>query len=280
MKKFMIGGHLPADKIYKEMFEYAQTLEFAGIQFFSFSNRQWGINKLVTDEKLAFFNQQTKKHNDLFLVTHSCYLINLASDNEELRTKSCEALLSEAKRCKQLQVPATIVHPGSNKNEHEGINNIIIGLQWILNQCNDTIICLENSAGQGNTIPKNIEQMAVIEKALGNLKKNVYWCIDTCHAHASGYNFSDNHEQEKFWNDFDKKIGLERIAYIHCNDSMKHCGSKLDRHEFLGDGTIGRDGFSSLFNNSKLKNINKILETPFEIPTDYKKDLLFIQKLH
>ena len=131
-QKKIIGAHLPADKTYEEMFDYANELNLLGIQFFSFSNRQWGIDKLVTDEKVNFFYKQRKENDDLFFVTHACYLINLASDDDELRKKSCEALLSEVKRCKQLKVAATIVHPGSNKNSEKGMHNISESLKWIL----------------------------------------------------------------------------------------------------------------------------------------------------
>lgn len=273
-----IGAHLSIAKSIADIFNQAEELDIKYIQCFTASNIRFSFKAEFEPRDLKNFLKEVDRYH---VYSHASYLMNLASDSEDLRKKSELLLLAELKRCKILSIGHTTIHPGSLKNREDGLRRISESIIKVINKFNDDSvkILIESSAGVGNTLPVSIEEMHTLWILLKDVYKNVGFTIDTCHVHASGIDLSNEEMQKKFFDEFDEKIGIQNINLIHLNDSRKPSGSCLDRHENIGQGTIGQDGFSYLLKNFKLKDIPKILETPYNDFSDYKNDLNFLKKL-
>ncbi len=195
------------------------------------------------------------------IIIHAPYIINLCSSKSDVRELAIEFLTKELIRVEQMGFDKLVLHPGSRLEQDldVGINQIISGLKIALKQANNNVkILLETMAGKGSEIGRNINEIKAIIDGVNSEKIAV--CLDTCHLNDSGVNLS---EFDKFLEEFDKKIGLNKILCIHINDSKNIIGSNKDRHENIGYGTIGFDVLLSIIYHEKLENIPKILETPW-----------------
>ena len=226
------------------------------------------INKDYLDKAIAL----AKSNNIEFknIVCHAPYIINLANRKEpEKWDFSINFLIQELNRCLELGVDKIVVHPGSSVGitQEEGINNIIDALNIILSKTKDVNILIETMAGKGNECGRNIDQVANIVNTINSDRLCV--CVDTCHINDAGY---DVNSFDKYLDEFDQKIGIDKIKCIHLNDSKNELGSHKDRHENIGFGTIGFDALYNVLINKRLENIPKILETPYiEIDAKTKK---------
>ena len=216
------------------------------------------------------------------IICHAPYIINLANKSvPEKWDFSINFLIQELNRCKTLGVNKIVVHPGSSVGitQEEGIENIVDALKIILSKTTDIDILIETMAGKGNECGRNIDQIAQIINSVNNDRLCV--CVDTCHINDAGYSVSKFNE---YLDDFDKKVGLNKIKCIHLNDSKNELGSHKDRHENIGFGTIGFDALHSVLLNDKLVNIPKILETPYIDVTDeikkppYKEEIKMLKE--
>jgi deoxyribonuclease-4 len=279
LMKNMFGAHLPTSDGLEELYSYAERLDINHVQIFTASNRQLSLEYVINDKKLQVYFELKKQYPHISFYSHAGYLINLASDDNELRERSMLALQAELKRCEQLEILSTVIHPGSNKNKEKGLGNICKSLKEIHeNNTSNVIILLEPSAGQGSTMPCNLKELEFIYKEM-KLYNNIGLCIDTCHAHASGYDMSNKNTMYSYFESIDEIWSINRIKLIHINDSMKPCSANIDRHANIGKGDIGEEGFKEILNYELLKNIPKILETPYEKVMDYEKDLDIMRKL-
>jgi deoxyribonuclease IV len=275
-----LGVHLPISGGIYKVFEYAKMLNINVFQCFTASNRQLSIDKKIDDDRLERFLSEKRKFGKAKIFSHAGYLLNLASEKSDTRKNSVKSLLSEIYRCDQLEIGYVVIHPGSSKDRAEGVSRIVDSLKYIKDKSDSTIkILLEIGPGAGNILPGSLDELYNLYSKLFNVDKNIEIVIDTCHAHAYGYDFSEEHSQSEYWKSINKNIGLEVIGLIHLNDSKAACGKRLDRHENIGRGAIGLDGFKYIMNNSKLKNISKILETPYNELIDYKDELSVLSAL-
>jgi deoxyribonuclease-4 len=281
MNKNYLGVHISISDSISSIFKKADDLGVSYIQCFTGNRIQFSEKRNFNVDLLEKYNEERKKYSDKVVFSHSAYVINLASEDEELRKKSENALLAEFYRCHELNIFSTTLHPGTNINRKLGIKKIIESITSVMNKFEFEVkILIENSAGQGNSLPATVEEIYEIYNGFSDdIKKKVGLTIDTCHAHASGYDFSNELAQRKFWNFLKKEIGLDVIKLIHLNDSKRECSSKIDRHENIGLGTISEEGFEFLLKEKDLIKIPKILETPHEIIDDYKKDLKVLYNL-
>ena len=193
------------------------------------------------------------------LVVHAPYIINLA--NPKNYDFNVSFLKEEIKRCEMLGIKRLVLHPGSHVGLgiEEGINNIVKSLNDVLNNNTSVYICLETMAGKGSEVGSRFEELkAIIDKV--NLKEKVKVCIDTCHMNDAGYDIS---KFDQVLEEFDNIIGIENILVAHINDSKNLINTHKDRHENIGYGTIGFDNLLNVIYNEKLKNVPKILETPY-----------------
>lgn len=236
------------------------------IQMFNKSNNQWRAKKLETKEIDQFF-AAIEEAGISVACSHSSYLINLASADPTLNEKSYLSFKEEMERCNLLKIPNLVIHPGSHLGlgEEQGMDRIAANLNRVLAELpdNTVTICLETTAGQGSNLGYTFEQIAyMIDKVERKALMGV--CMDTCHIFAAGYPITDPKDYKKTMKSFEDVIGLERLKVIHVNDSKKGLGSRVDRHEHIGKGEIGLEGFRNLVNDKKLAKIPKIIETPKE----------------
>lgn len=196
------------------------------------------------------------------LVIHAPYIINLANNlDKDKYLFSINFLCEELNRANMLGVKRVVLHPGSftSLSLDDGINNIINALNLVIKPNLDVSICLETMAGKGTEVGFKLEQ---IKRIIDGVKYNdkLMVCLDTCHLNDSGYDISNFN---KFLDEFDKIIGIEKIGCVHVNDSKNVLGSRKDRHENIGFGTIGFDSLINVIYNERLENVPKILETPY-----------------
>jgi deoxyribonuclease-4 len=177
-------------------------------------------------------------------------------------------------RCNVLKIPTLVLHPGSHvgTGEEEGIKRIGKAINKLFSKLknNDCTLLLETTAGQGSHLGYKFEQLAEMIDLVED-KEHIGVCMDTCHIFSAGYPLSDPKDYKKTMKFFDDTIGLDRLKIIHMNDSLKPFGEKKDRHEHIGKGFIGLEGFRNIVNDKRLKNIPMILETPKE--DDLKEDI-------
>ncbi len=234
------------------------------IQMFNKSSNQWRAKPLSDDEVTKFF-EMIKSTGVTVSVSHTSYLINIASPDPALGKKSFEALKVEMERCNTLKIPNLVFHPGSHvgSGEAAGIAKIGENVNRLFDELKENTVTLlfETTAGQGSNLGYSFEQLAQMIDLVDN-KAQVGVCLDTCHVFAAGYPLSEPAEYKKTMKAFDTTIGLDRLKIIHMNDSKKEFGSKRDRHEHIGQGMIGIEAFRNIVNDRKLKNVPKILETP------------------
>lgn len=264
----LIGAHLSIQKGFDQTFLDAEKLGCTTIQIFTKSNRQWGA-KPLTEEQIQLFKEARDKSPVKTVIVHASYLINLASPDKRVFHASLKGLKDELFRCNLLSIPYLVLHPGSSvtHSKEEGMAQLINALNQILEENKgNTMILLENMAGQGNSLASTFEELATIRNGIINHQNRIGFCFDTCHAFAAGYTFSTKEEYQTLFKDFDKIAGIKNIKALHINDSKKECGCRIDRHEDIGKGTIGIKAFEYIMNDEKFKFVPKILETP-------KKDL-------
>ncbi len=234
------------------------------IQVFNKSNNQWRAKPLTPEDIDAFFAAQ-KETGVTVSASHTSYLINLASPNPELEQKSFAALKVEVERCNMLRIPFLVMHPGSHlgAGEEAGLQQIADNINRLFDSFvdNEVTLLLEVTAGQGSNLGYKFEQLAWLIEHIED-SAHVGVCFDTCHVFAAGYPLVKSSEYRATMKSFDEIIGIERIRILHLNDSRRELGSKIDRHEHIGKGHIGLDGFSNVVNDKRLADIPKIIETP------------------
>lgn len=215
------------------------------------------ISSILTEEAVSTmrdFNIEMSK-----VIVHAPYIVNLANPNNF--DFSVSFLKQEISRCEELGIKYLVLHPGSHVGNgiENGLNTICEALNTILNDNTNLSICLETMAGKGSELGTSFEELKYIIDHVKYSSKLMV-CLDTCHLNDAGYDVSNF---DNVLDEFDKVIGINKIACIHINDSKNERGSHKDRHENLGFGTIGFDNLLSVIYNSRLDDIPKILETPW-----------------
>lgn len=278
--KTLLGAHMSIAKGFDQAIRDGESIGCTTIQIFTHSNRQWHM-KPIQQETIDTFKNTQKASTIKSIVVHASYLINIGSHNNEIREKSIKTLIEELRRCELLGIQYLVLHPGSagSSSAEECIERIARGLdQAIKANPGNSMILLENSAGQGTSIGASFEQLALI-KNLAHYKKRIGFCFDTCHAFAAGYDITNKEAYAKTWKQFNTILGLEHLKVIHLNDSKKTLGSRVDRHENIGKGIINLEAFSLLINDSRFVNVPKILETPNDTLEGYKENLDILRDL-
>jgi len=245
-------------------FLHGQAVGCNTIQIFVKSTSQWKAKPLGAEE-VEKYHQLQKETGIGPVVAHDSYLINVASQDKALYQKSREALKIEVERCQMLKIPFLVMHPGSHvgAGEKVGLATIAQALNEIFSEVEDkgTKIALEATAGQGSNLGYKFEHLAEIISQVKQ-ESRLAVCLDTCHIFAAGYDIRTADGYKNTMAEFDRVVGLNRLAAIHFNDSKKGLGSRVDRHEHIGKGEIGKEPFGFFLNDSRLMEVPKILETP------------------
>jgi deoxyribonuclease-4 len=274
----LLGAHMSiAGGVYNALLS-GKELRCTTIQIFTKNANQWKAKDLSSEE-IEKFKQLLKETQISPVIAHDSYLINIASKDKELLQKSRESLLFELTRTELLGLPYLVMHPGSNPDEKDGIKRIADSLSWVHSKSPkyQAKICLETTAGQGNTLGFRFEQIAEITDLVDD-KERLGVCYDTAHTFVAGYDIRTKKAYDETFKRFNRIIGLKHLKVIHLNDSKKDLGTRVDRHEHIGKGFIGLEAFRMLLNDPRFEKIPKIIETPREGEMD-KKNLRVLRGL-
>lgn len=274
MNELIIGSHVSFNNKDQLLGTVKEAVSYGSNTFMFYTGapqntRRGEINDFVTLEAYKLMKENNIELDKV--IVHAPYIVNLANpDNMEF---SIDFLTNEVERCNLLGMKYLVLHPGSSVNvsREEGISNIIKGLNAILTNNNNICICLETMAGKGNELGRNFLELKEIIDGV-NFKDSIGVCMDTCHLFDSGIDITDF---DKVLDDFDKQIGLNYLKCIHINDSKNIFSSHKDRHENIGYGNIGFDILIKIIYNERIKNIPKILETPYVGKTDDDKERIY-----
>ena len=278
-----LGAHLPTSKGFSHALKSAQELGCDCLQIFSKSPQQWNA-KPLDGEKAALFRDQWRASLLSPLVAHDSFLINLASPDEVLREKSILAMIDEIERADLLGCDFLVPHCGAHvqkscaDGEELGLQRLISSLHRVLDSTPNARvkIALENTAAQGTCLGGPFEHLHRVLDSLNSDRLRV--CFDTCHAHAAGHDLSTPEKVRLVVEDFNRVVGLDKLAVIHLNDSKGEAGKHLDRHEHIGLGTIGRDAMRAIVTHPLLRDKPFILETP-EVETMIATNLQTVREL-
>jgi deoxyribonuclease-4 len=262
--KPLLGAHVSiAGGIEKSLLR-GYDLGCSTIQIFTKNSRGWREKQLEKSE-IDNFHKTKKKTGIDPVISHCSYLINLASPENETFRKSINAMLCEMERCELLGISYLVIHPGSHRDSGElpGIEKIADSINLIHQKTAGFMvkILLETTAGQGTSLGYKLEHITKIIERTAE-KSRIGFCLDTCHAFAAGYELRTKYSYGKLFKDIEETTGMERLMAIHLNDSKNDCGTRVDRHEHIGQGLIGEQPFRWIMNDERLKNIPKIIETP------------------
>ncbi|MHC4607967.1 MAG: deoxyribonuclease IV [Planctomycetota bacterium] len=236
------------------------------IQVFTKNERQWKA-KPLTDEDARLFREARKEHRIREVLAHDTYLINLASPKDDLWKKSLDAFVHEVERCEMLGIPYLVTHPGApgDSGEEAGIRRMIKGLNETHKRTRGFAakVLLETTAGQGTVLGWKFEQLKAMRDGLKEPER-MGFCFDTCHTFAAGYDHRTKAKYNAVMEEFDRLLGVKSILAFHLNDSKRELGSRVDRHDHIGQGQIGLGTFRWLLNDRRFAKITKVLETPKE----------------
>ncbi|MFH2122902.1 MAG: deoxyribonuclease IV [Pseudomonadota bacterium] len=249
------GLHLAFDRLHQVGGE--------ALQIFTRNQRQWHPQPLTEDE-ITLFQASWKESGCLPVASHASYLINLASGKQELTEKSIKAFSAEIHRCGQLAIPFVVIHPGSHGGDgvEAGLARFTTALDLVLEATGGEVtVLLETTAGQGTSLGSRFEELAFILDHC-RYPQRLGVCVDTCHIFAAGYDIRDLSVYNRTMEEFDRLVGIERIRFFHLNDSKQKLASRVDRHEHIGQGAIGLEGFRSLLNDPRFSDHPMTLETP------------------
>jgi deoxyribonuclease IV len=234
------------------------------LQIFSKSSNQWRARTLPAGE-IAAFRDKLERAGIRPAVAHASYLINLASSEPVLRERSIAAFGEELDRADALGLAGVVIHPGcyTTGTEEHGLALVADAVRGLLKarRRRKTLVILEHTAGQGTSLGWRFEQLAaMIDRLDGHARVAV--CLDTCHLWAAGYDLASEKGYRATFDAFDRSVGLDRLRVFHVNDSKKPLGSRRDRHDHIGKGTIGLEAFRRLVNDRRFSDVPMLLETP------------------
>ena len=260
----LLGAHFSiAGGLHKAVFS-ASEYGCTALQIFTKNASTWKERRLSAHD-IKQFDAARKQTGIRSICSHAAYLINLASPDRHKHDKSIKALEHELVRSSQLSIPYVIMHPGSHMGagEDKGLRRIAHGINRALGYVPDATckLVLETTAGQGSNLGYTFEHLAAISD-MAKAGDRIGFCLDTCHVFAAGYDLRTKTAYQETIQAFDRVVGLDRLCVLHLNDAKKGLGSRIDRHEHIGKGTIGIDAFSFILNDPQFKGLPKILETP------------------
>jgi len=257
----MLGAHVSSAGGVAAAPQRGGQLRANAIQLFTKTPNQWRERVLDADE-VARFRSAVMRHKLEAVVAHDSYLINLASPDPVLRARSIESFRKELERSRTLGLRAVVSHPGNYMDEREpGLERNARGYAECLAAVpGDLEVWIEGTAGSGTALGARFEELRDLRNALPDaIRTRVGFCLDTAHLHAVGYDLS---RVESVWEEFDRVIGFRLLKCLHLNDSRAAAASRVDRHEWIGEGKIGPEPFRCIMRDPNLSEVVKIIETP------------------
>ena len=276
----LIGSHVSFDKDNQIYGSFMEAMSYGETTFMFYTGAPQNTRRSkINKDKVLMVKKEMEEKGLPFdkIIVHAPYIINLANNKDSDKYKFAISFLKqEIKRCEELEVKYLVLHPGSHVGcgIDEGIKNIANALNEVLVDSSVTIL-LETMAGKGTEVGSSFEEIASIISLLTD-KTHIGVCMDTCHMNDAGYDLEDF---DKLLDDFDKIVGIKYLHCIHINDSKNEKGAHKDRHENIGFGYIGFDRLIKIIYNDRLKDIPKILETPYidRLYPPYKEEIEMIR---
>jgi len=232
------------------------------IQVFTKSPNQWRDPALPPDAREALAKSMSN-HDIWGIFAHDSYLINMASPDPTLNAKSRTALEHELHRCETLGIPYLVSHPGNYIDDRkQGLIRNAQGYTLSLQNVPGSVkILIETTAGTATSLGSTFEELSTLRSMIApEFRHRIGWCVDTCHLFSAGYDLRNRYDE--VWEQFDRMLGIEHLHCIHLNDSKTAMGSRRDRHELIGKGSLGSEPFKRIMRDSRLDHVARILETP------------------
>lgn len=277
MEKLIIGAHVSFKKDSGLLGCVNEALSYGASTFMFYTGAPQNTKRLpISGSRVeeAYSLMKQSGINPENVIVHAPYIINLANKVKKDNFKfAINFLKEEIARCEEMGMKKLVLHPGSHVSltKEEGLKNIVEGLNEVIDKNQNVIICLETMAGKGTELGISTEDIKyIIDNVKYSDKLNV--CLDTCHLNDAGYDISNF---DKYLDEFDSLIGIDKIGCVHINDSKNEKGAHKDRHENIGIGTIGFDNLLKIIYNERLKDIPKILETPYVSADDDSKQKVY-----
>jgi deoxyribonuclease-4 len=258
----LLGAHTSIAGGTPEAPPRARAIGATAMQIFTKMPNRWAERVCEREECVAFAAALADTQVRA-TIAHDSYLINLASPEPELRRRSIESFVAELPRCDALGLDYLVSHPGNYIDDRlSGIQRNADGITEALQRGSSrTLLWMETTAGSGTAIGATFEDLALLIDAVpAEFRMRIRVCVDTCHIYAAGYDIVTDYRG--VWYRFDAVLGMDRLGVMHLNDSKTPFGSRRDRHELIGEGSIGESGFRSIMNDPRLARIPKVIETP------------------
>jgi deoxyribonuclease IV len=262
----LLGAHMSIAGGYYKAVDAAASFGMDCVQIFTKNNNQWAA-KPLSAEDVDLFREAIARTGIRKPCAHDSYLINLASSDDVLWTKSFEAFVIELQRADALGLDGVVMHPGAcvGCSEEEGIRKVVAAFDraFEITEKLNIEVWVETTAGQGSSLGHRFEHLREIINGVQSSER-LGVCIDTCHLFAAGYALGSPDEYEATMRQFDEIIGLNRVRAFHLNDSKKEFASRVDRHAHIGKGHLGRQAFRNVVNDPRFVDLPMYLETPKE----------------
>jgi deoxyribonuclease-4 len=260
-----IGAHVSTSGGVEHAPQNAQSIGAKAFAMFTRNQRRW-VSKPLTDKNIIQFKEHCRKggYDPGHILPHDSYLINLGHPEAPALEKSRTAFLDEMQRCEKLGLQSLNFHPGSHLNKMDPdhcLERIAQSINLALEKTAGVTAVIENTAGQGTNMGHQFEHLARI---IGNVqdKRRIGVCLDTCHTYSAGYDIKTAAGFENTLQAFDDLVGIGYLKAMHLNDSKKAFGSRVDRHECIGRGSLGLEPFKFIMNDPRFDHIPMVLETP------------------
>ncbi|HYB21601.1 MAG TPA: deoxyribonuclease IV [Thermodesulfobacteriota bacterium] len=259
---FRLGVHVSIGGGIEKAIDRARELGCSAMQIFSRNPRGWKTSPL-SPQSVKAFREAARKSDIDPIVIHTPYLLNLASGDGALHRRSIRVLAQDLKRAEDLGARFVVTHLGSGKEKSpvSSRRQVIRALRQVLKENFSVLLLLENSAGAGNTVGATFEEIAEIVEETGK-DPRIGFCFDSCHGFSAGYDFRSEEQSKALAQEVSRTMGVERLKLLHLNDCLGPLGGHLDRHQHIGKGEIGMEGFRNLLSQVSFPGVAMILETP------------------
>ena len=266
-ERFLHGCHLSIARGFAASVDQAEALGNSALQIFTHSPSVWRMRPLSDEETARYQNRRTNSGVS-FVAVHTMYLLNLASPDEQLYRRSIRAMIEEVNRAARLGADLVVTHVGHamGASSEAAVERAIAALREIAGSrefraAAPLQLALENTAGSGTAVGASFDELAALLRDI-EPSGRVGICLDTCHASAAGYDLRTTSAAHRTLDQLDRSVGLDRLLLVHLNDAIHPRGSRRDRHQHIGRGTIGNEGIAAVLRHPALRAVPFILETP------------------
>jgi deoxyribonuclease-4 len=258
----LLGAHVSTQGGVQTALARGKAIGATAIQVFTKTPNQWR-DPVLSEESRTAFRRERDRSGIARIVAHDSYLINLASPDPVLAARSAESFTAELRRCQLLGITAVVSHPGNFIDDREaGLRrNAAVITRCLQAVPGEVMILLETTAGSGTSLGATFEELAALRDTIGKrVRHRIGFCADTCHLYSAGYDLV--REYDAVWHRWERTIGFEHLRCLHLNDSKTPLGSRRDRHELVGEGSLGPEPFRRIMCDPRFRSVMKVIETP------------------